>query len=246
MVICHVCHRGLTDDLARLPSLYDECGQQLSGGSHKPVGDVIPSRRLPETPFNVAAAEARAGIMSALSAWSGLVAQERSVGKPDRSARALANFLARHSAWLARHEAAAEASREVSELARAAIAAAYPDPSRRVGIGPCVEAGCDGSLTATVHSHDTLLPGEIRCDAERLHRWQVHEWLRLGRLLDRQRPLSQREWLSAENVSRLWRVPPGTVYRLASEQQWRRRRMAGHIYYHPGDVEQTFAARLAT
>jgi hypothetical protein len=244
--LCQACRRGLAEDLASLPRLYNECAQRLCESSPRPLGDKVPARPMLGIPLNAAAAEARSAVIAVLSSWSGLVAQERSITGPARAVEALAGFLGLHVDWLAAHEAAAEASHEVARLARTARRGAYPNPPRRVALGACVEPGCAGSLTATVRPQDALLPAEISCDANSSHRWQTYEWMRLGhRMDDGQRAGTRTRWLSVENVARLWRTPAGTVYRLASEHQWRRRKQAGRTYYHEGDVEQTFAARVA-
>lgn len=50
-------------------------------------------------------------------------------------------------------------------------------------------------------------------------------------------------WLSAMDISRLWAIPSGTVYRLANEQGWRRRSRARRTYYQEVDVQHTFDQR---
>jgi hypothetical protein len=50
-------------------------------------------------------------------------------------------------------------------------------------------------------------------------------------------------WLSAANISHLWSIPTGSVYRLASEQRWRRRSQARRTYYHETDVLHAFSQR---
>ncbi len=50
-------------------------------------------------------------------------------------------------------------------------------------------------------------------------------------------------WVSAGHIARLWRIPPGSVYRHAGEQRWRRRTRGGRTYYHGGDVRRTLEGR---
>jgi hypothetical protein len=50
-------------------------------------------------------------------------------------------------------------------------------------------------------------------------------------------------WLTAGDISRLWDTPVGTVYRLASEQRWRRRQRSGRTYYAEADAHDCFARR---
>ncbi|POX46534.1 hypothetical protein C3488_26230 [Streptomyces sp. Ru72] len=54
------------------------------------------------------------------------------------------------------------------------------------------------------------------------------------------------QWLSAAEVARLRDVPPGTVYRLASEHRWRRDKRAGRTYYWAQDVEDSFRTTRRT
>ncbi|MFF2703440.1 hypothetical protein ACFVUQ_34390 [Streptomyces cyaneofuscatus] len=53
-------------------------------------------------------------------------------------------------------------------------------------------------------------------------------------------------WFSAADVSRLWNIPSGSVYRHASRQQWRRRSEQGRTYYHDADVHKTLSALRRT
>ncbi|NGO68929.1 hypothetical protein G5C65_11295 [Streptomyces sp. SB3404] len=50
-------------------------------------------------------------------------------------------------------------------------------------------------------------------------------------------------WLTAADISRLWHLPQGSVYRLASERRWRRRSRGGRTYYHGTDVTSALQRR---
>lgn len=50
-------------------------------------------------------------------------------------------------------------------------------------------------------------------------------------------------WLTAADISRLWDTPVGTVYRLASEQRWRRHQRSGRTYYSETDAHDCFSRR---
>ena len=199
---------------------------------------------MPGMPFNAAAADVRARILSVLSSWSGLVAEERRVTAPARSVEALVTFLGRHIDWIAAHVAVTEATDEVAQLVRAARRVAYPTPVRRVAIGGCVEVGCGGELMAVVHPQEPLLPAEIRCDVDPRHSWLEHHWMQLRHRMGTVSSISTASrWLSAEDISRLWSISPGSVYRFASEQRWRRRTQARRTYYYELDVLRTFDQR---
>ncbi|MEV7525558.1 hypothetical protein [Streptomyces sp. NPDC091371] len=256
--LCPGCARRLVTDLERLPGLYHSCESALAGARRAgaPPEGRITGGPLPGMPFNTRAAEVRASVLSVLGSWSGLVAQERRVSAPSRTVTALAHFLVLHASWLAGHETAAEASREVGRLVRAARRIVEPDPSRRMEVGACTEPDCQGSLIAHVRTGGAALP-EIVCSETSAHRWPSEEWTRLGRRLGEAAPggaaggaagggRRAAEWVSATEVARLRGVPSGTVYRLASEQRWRRDKRAGRTYYWAQDVEETFRAARRT
>jgi hypothetical protein len=196
-------------------------------------------------PFNAAAADVRATILAVLGSWSGMVAEQRGVTAPRRTVSALAKFLGVHMDWIATHSAAGDATQEVAQLVRWARRVAYPDAVRRVPVGACVDADCPGELIALLHSADPLLPTEITCNADPRHSWPAYRWIQLSRRLQvaptSTAPVAR--WLSAADISRLWRLPTGSVYRLASECRWRRRSQAGRTYYDSTDVERTFSQR---
>ncbi|WP_406063372.1 hypothetical protein OG462_33240 [Streptomyces sp. NBC_01077] len=50
-------------------------------------------------------------------------------------------------------------------------------------------------------------------------------------------------WLTASDITRLWGTPSGSVYRLASQQAWRRRSHGGRTYYHEADVVRALSER---
>ncbi|MFF8608941.1 hypothetical protein ACF06X_23705 [Streptomyces sp. NPDC015346] len=50
-------------------------------------------------------------------------------------------------------------------------------------------------------------------------------------------------WLTAADIAALWRTPVGSVYRLASEQRWRRHKRRGRTYYSERDAHAYFERR---
>jgi hypothetical protein len=200
---------------------------------------------MPGLPFNAAAADVRETIRGVLASWSGMVVDERHVTRPGRTVSTLAGFLAKHVDWMAAHATATEVTEEVTQLVRSAHHVAYPNPVRRVLIGACVEQGCPGELFALVHPRELLLPPEINCDADPGHSWPAQQWMQLSRRMRTASPTATRatRWLSATDISRLWTIPTGSVYRLASEQRWRRRSRGRRTYYHEADVLRTFDQR---
>jgi hypothetical protein len=243
--LCANCTDTLTADLRMLPGLYDECGRVL-GGSDRPR-EKTSGGAMPGLPFNATAADVRSEILGILASWSALVAEERHMRPPGRQAGPLAAFLAGHAEWLAAHTAAAEASQELASVARWAGHVAFRDSFRRVRIGPCVEAACPGELVAFLRSPDPASLAQIVCSSDSGHAWPGDQWLRLGRLMDEAAlaTTAGERWLSAADISRLWNIAPGSVYRMASEQRWRRRSTSGRTFYHAADVGDSMARRMS-
>lgn len=243
--LCPACADTLTGDLRIIPDLYEECGRVL-GGSDRPR-EKTSGGAMPGLPFNATAAEVRSAILGVLASWSALVAEERRVQPPRRQPGPLAAFLARHIEWLAAHAAAADASHELASVARWAGRVAFRDSFSRVRIGPCVEAACPGELVAFLRPQDPASLAQIVCSAEAGHAWPGDQWLRLGLLMDKTvpAPTGGERWLSAADIARLWNIAPGSVYRMASEQRWRRRSTSGRTSYHAVDVGDSMARRVS-
>ncbi|WP_158920617.1 hypothetical protein [Streptomyces sp. NBRC 109706] len=251
--MCPTCVLRLTRGLTRLPRLYHECGLLL-GGSDRPRESTSGGGSLPGLPFNTAAAEARATILGVLRSWAGLVVRERAVAAPRDTVGDIAEFLIRQARWLAAHEAAGALSEEVEREVRRAQHVTDPSPGRRVRVGTCAVARCEGVLTATVRADRPDTPVEVGCDAVSSHRWSAQEWIALHRVAS---PGGARRdgqavtepvvrWLSARDISRLWRIASGSVYRHASEQRWRRRTVNGRTFYHGGDVLRSLGVGSAS
>lgn len=267
--LCPACHRRLTTGIRLLPDLYRDCERVLGGAAAKGLRERTSGGPLPTgLPFNAAAAEARAAILGLLGSWSGLVAQERRLTPPERGIGTLSVFLLRHADWLAAHPAAAEATREVARLVTRARRVAHPEQVRRVDLGACVEPDCGGRLSATVRAGAPAAYPAVSCDADPLHTWAGHQWTQLRRRMPRPGTaaataaatataattaattggtvaggaLAER-WLTAADISRLWSTPVGSVYRLASEQSWRRRQRSGRTYYSEADAHDCFSRR---
>lgn len=235
--LCGPCLESLAGHVRALPSLYRSCGSALEGGTATGLREKTSGGPLPGLALNTAAVDIRAEILAALASWSGLVVQERRLSAPDRDVGRLAGFLLKHVAWLAAHPAAGELTAEMARVERAARRVAHGDQVRRVAVGPCVIPGCDGGLTAVVG------PGavtRVQCGTDPGHSWDGSQWTGLRRAMQ---PSAPERWLTAADISRLWRTPPGTVYRLASEQGWRRVTRSGRTYYAEGDVHACFARR---
>jgi hypothetical protein len=242
--LCRPCLAGMAEDLVTLPELYRRCESVLAGDRQSRIRERTSGGSMPGMPFNVAAAEARSAILVTLACWSGLVAEERGITPPARTVAMLAGFLRNHVDWLAAHQTATDASHELARLARAARRMLEPDADRRLTVGDCIEADCSGRLVAHLRAGGGPgTPVEIGCTASPGHRWAAQDWARLERQLSPSDPAETTErWYSPADVSVLRQISTGSVYRLANEHGWCRRKQAGRTYYRACDVEQTFAA----
>jgi hypothetical protein len=220
--------------------LFAECAAALGSGAAGGLRERITGGAAPGLVLNDFAAEVRREIVTTLASWSGLVAEQRRIPAPVRQVGVLADFLLASMTWLGSHPAAADASAEVARTVARARRAAYPDSVKRVVVGRCVRSDCDGVLTATVRASRAGAGTRVRCGADPEHSWEGSEWTRLRREL---RPAAEERWLAAADIARLWSTPTGTVYRLASEQSWRRITRAGRTYYAENDVHGSFSRR---
>ena len=244
--LCRTCRQNLAEGLGKLPGLYDECGRALNGHSkHSQPRERKSGQLASGMPFNAPAADVRAEIIAVLGSWSGMVVQQRGVTAPRRTVHALAKFLGIHVDWIAAHPAAGDATNEVAQLVKSARRVAYPGSVRRITVGACVDTECAGELVALLCSGDALRPVEITCNADSRHSWPADRWIQLSSRLELvpASTIPGARWLSAADISRLWGLPTGSVYRLASERQWRRQSQAGRTSYDAADVERTLNQR---
>jgi hypothetical protein len=165
-----------------------------------------------------------------LASWAGLIVQETGTPPPRRAVADLCRFLLGRADFLLRHPAAGDLVAEVAALVKEAEQVLRPDRVR--ALGSCVVPGCRGRLISG-RGPDAL---RVVCDADAAHAWSGPEVLSLDAGQQQARePL----WLDAAGITALWGIARGSVYRLASENGWGRRRRAGHTYYAADDVRRT-------
>jgi hypothetical protein len=253
--LCAACSSRLADGVRELPALHLVCGAALGRNAARGLSEKITGGPMPGLAFNDVAAEARARIVATLAMWSGLVADERRCEAPGRQVRPLADFLLANLTWLTAHPAAADMSVDVARTVGIARRAADPEAVKRIVVGPCVVPGCDGALAATVRPDRADRAGRtgrtgradeearVRCSTDPGHTWDRHEWTRLRREMGPPARGADERWLGAADIARLWSTTTGTVYRLASEQGWRRLTRAGRTFYAESDVDRCFSRR---
>ncbi|MFG2652909.1 hypothetical protein [Streptomyces sp. NPDC048436] len=189
-------------------------------------------------PFNAAAAEVRSSIMTVLASWAGLIAEERGVAAPQRHVVRLARFIHENIPWISAHSAASDLIEELTQLIRVARKACDTRHVRIVPIGDCVRSGCTGKLRAVVKAVPGVRsrPSEIRCNADDSHWWASDEWAALAMRMQTLRE-HRRTWYSVADIEVLWKIPSGSIYRLANRYKWRRRKVAGRVFYHAADLQ---------
>lgn len=241
--LCARCVQLLGSRIGQAPRLYQDCERALSGGSTQGVRERTTGGQLPGLPFNEPAADARAGIVSTLGSWSGLLAEQHGLPAPARSVSSCARFLLDHLNLLAAHPAGVEAAEEIAAMVTAARQIAYPEPVRRVRVGACIESDCQGALLAVLRGRSEKSPARVQCDSNAGHNWPSQTWIELResiRSTGMGQPVAE-QWLTAQEIAYLWRRPIGTVYRLASEQRWRRRSRSGRTRYAQADVQASLS-----
>jgi hypothetical protein len=225
----------LAKRLEELPTLYRAC-EQVLGGQRRPQEKVSGATAKRNMPFNASAADSRAAIKAILCSWASLVADERDITAPCHGIEQAAAFLQQNLDWLSAHPAVADAVEEFSDVEFAARRAASLDNIRVIQLKSCVRSGCRGRLRAIVHVRPTTRSAEIRCTEDDTHRWQAAEWLALGAQPAVAADFPQ-SWYSVHEIAEIWNVPHGSIYRLANQHRWRRRKRAGRVFYHHADVK---------
>ncbi|WP_405787859.1 hypothetical protein OG753_08105 [Streptomyces sp. NBC_00029] len=222
--------------MSELPALYLSCELSLAG-TRTPRERVSSSNSRQEMPFNAEAAEVRSSVRSVLASWASLVAQERGLDAPQRDVVQMARFIHENIPWLSGHSAAGEAVEEFSTLTRRARRASEPRAVRVVPLGDCMHPSCTGKLRAVVKvvSGTRSKPSEIRCSVDDTHWWASDEWAALAACVQ-SHTTSRRAWYSVSDIAALWNMPNGSIYRLASQYRWRRRKVSGKVFYHASDV----------
>jgi hypothetical protein len=189
--LCAPCTGRLRANLGKLPALFDDCERALITAGHT-GGDKITHRKDPGLVLSLPAFKARTAIRSELVSWVRIVMEERQLTDwPDDLVGHMAPWLQEHADWMSQQPWAGEVSRTIADTVREARAAAYPNPVRRITIGPCPLPDCTGELTALLRDDADLLPSVIRCQVQAsiddtgAHVWAASEWMNLGRMLMR-------------------------------------------------------------
>lgn len=224
-------------DAVEVARLWYEIGLILAAGGSTGVPVRNPH---PGLVLNGQAADVRLEIRHVLASWCRLIAEERGVALPrDESQHTLGAYIRLHEQWLAASDYADEVADEFASLRSRAWATAYPDGVSVRLIGPCPQtedgAACPGNVKAHMRRADSLLPSKVVCDVNSTHEWTAERWRVLGRSVG----LVLSGYLSAEAIATASGRSITTVYRLASEHQWRRVPDGRRVRYDAVDVRNT-------
>jgi len=241
-MLCERCTNVLAEDAQTAADLYAELEQVLA----KPGSPAERTTGTPDhgTELNDRAVAARTLIRHTLASWCLLVADERGIQTPADTLPAMAAYLTRHAVWLSAHGAAGDCADELADLAHGAPwRTAYPSGARRFPVGPCLDAECDGEIVAVLRDTDQLLPSALTCDLHPEHSWTAAQWREIGRAMH---PTGMPgRYITAHEAARDWRLPLGTVHRLAHTEAWRRSDDGRRpVLYLAADVDATMKRRV--
>jgi len=219
-MLCEVCTRRLAEDAQTAADLYAELELVLATVGR--FGERTSGTSDHGTELNDRAVEARTLIRHRLVSWSLFIAEERGVTTPTDTVAAMAKFVIKHTVWLsASREIAGDCADEFADLAHGAPwRTAYPSGARRFKVGPCLIQDCPGDIVAVLRDTDQLLPSALSCDLDPAHAWTASSWREIGRALHPQGTAGR--YVTAAETASTWRLPLGTVHRLASTEGWRR------------------------
>lgn len=184
IVLCQWHRDRLERHLAQLPALWKACEAALVGRSGTNTAGPVSGSHEPSWAVSDAPSAARTHITVELQSWVQVVLEEGpwTVVPHDRL-EALAAWLVARVDWCAARPWADEMARTIADTHGEAWRAAYPNPARRIDLGPCPEDGCEGQMVAWVRPADALLPSVVACDVDDDHQWTADQWHALGRRL---------------------------------------------------------------
>lgn len=254
-LLCFGHHKDLEEALAEMPALLEDVDAALVrfGNGLSPKVSGSKEQPLPyatDRDGNSPVQQAVRATHGLLASWCLLVLEEHPSGlhAPQDRADAMSRFLLTHLEWCVGQPWVDDLLRETRDMRRDLRRAALPSSGRhRKTLGECntpltcdlathAEHICTGMLYAQVSRDDDGLLPNIECTG-----------CDFQHAPDTWRPLARRlrgdeSWLTAAQLSEVLRVPIGTVWFWASEDQWRRldRRPKR---YHNDDAQASYEAR---
>jgi len=184
-VLCVPCIRQAENDLSTLPGLYQECLHQISPVSRRPNQTKVSGSHKRDH-LDISALDARHDILAIMESWSGFVVEELGAAAPARSVPHMARFLLRNLGWLAAQPPAVEFADEIAGLRAELVRIIDPGPGDpRSLVRECVVDDCTGTISPSSQGVGGAGRCSIRCSSG--HTWEIHEWITLRPLVERQR-----------------------------------------------------------
>ncbi len=184
-VLCIPCIQQLERHLLMLPGLHEECLHDISSPPRR-INPTKVSGSRKRDHLNISMLDIRHDILAILESWSGIVVEKLGAVAPDRTVPHLARFLIRNLDWLAAQPPAAEFADEIENLHIESVRAIDPDSGdRSAPVTGCVVDNCQGTINTSPQNTRNAAKSGLSCSAG--HSWEMHEWLILRHLMDRQR-----------------------------------------------------------
>ena len=184
-VLCAPCIRQVQRNLRVLPALHQESLHNVSPTSRRMNPTKVSGSRNRDH-LNISVLDARQDILAILESWSGIVVENIGGMVPERSVAELTRFLAANLEWLAAQPPAAGFADEIERTTAELRRIIDPDPGGpRTPVRNCVVDNCTGTIAASPQRAGDTGGSSIRCSAG--HTWEMHEWLTLRRLMERQK-----------------------------------------------------------
>jgi hypothetical protein len=184
-VLCAPCVRQLQSNLRALPGLYQESLHHVAPIARWASQTRVSGSRNRDR-LDMSVLDARTNILTILESWSGFVLEKLGKEAPTRSVPHLVNFLLDHLEWLGAQPPAADFADEIDGLRREMLHTIDPSPAdRHVSSRQCVVEGCTGTINASPQRNGNSGKRSIQCSSG--HTWEMHEWITLRPLMERQR-----------------------------------------------------------
>lgn len=184
-VLCATCIGQVEQNLRALPGLYQESLHQVAPVARR-IGQTRVSGSRSRDHLNMSVLDARFNILTVLDSWAKFVVEKLGVAAPTRSVPHLSRFLLRHLEWLAGQPPAADFVDEIHGLGVELLHTIDPGPGERHGPGrQCVVDHCTGTISTSAQRTSNTGKKVIQCSSG--HSWEMHEWIMLRPLVERQR-----------------------------------------------------------
>ncbi|WP_437075596.1 hypothetical protein [Streptomyces sp. enrichment culture] len=175
----------MESNLRALPGLYQESLHHVAPIARR-VNQTRVSGSRNRDRLDLSVLDARNNIMTILESWSVFVTEKLGNDAPARSVPNLSRFLLRHLEWLVAQPPAADFADEIDGLRLELLHTIDPAPGEHhVSSRECVVDDCTGTINTSPQRIGNTGKRSIQCSSG--HTWEMHEWITLRPLMERQR-----------------------------------------------------------